>query len=231
MPLARLPQRLLNSRVSCWPAGSPGYPASEAEVKITVKRALIALGVVVLGVGAYIAWWLITPLFVDTVVEEEFPFAAAAEVPADMTRVEVEATMEAIAEVDSEVAEAMPQEMETAGVVKLLSGDFRDADRFHRGEGAASVYLSGDGTLILRLEDFRVTNGPDLRVLIVPSSNQDDGSEVTTEGSVEIGRLKGNVGNQNYEIPPDYPQDGLGSIIIYCKPFRVVFAIATLTAP
>lgn len=200
-------------------------------MRITVRRVLIAVGVLALGAVAYLAWWLISPLFIDTVVEEEFPFAAAAEVPADMSRVEVEATMASIAEVDSAVSEAMPEEMGKGEAVRVVTGEFRGADRFHNGEGSATVYRLPEGGLALRLEDFRVTNGPDLRVLVSPAPNPDDGSEVKTEGYIELGGLKGNVGNQNYEIPPDYPEEDLGSILIYCKPFHVIFAIAALSAP
>ena len=200
-------------------------------MKITVRRVFIAVGVLALGVVAYLAWWLISPLFIDKVIEEEFPFAAAAEVPSDMTRVEVEATMASISEVDSAVSEAMPEEMEAGEAIRVVTGEFRGADRFHNGEGSATVYRLPDGGLILRLEDFRVTNGPDLRVLVSPAPNPDDGSEVKTEGYVELGGLKGNVGNQNYDIPPDYPEEDLGSILIYCKPFRVIFAVAALSAP
>ena len=200
-------------------------------MKITVRRVFIAVGVLALGVVAYLAWWLISPLFIDKVIEEEFPFAAAAEVPSDMTRVEVEATMASISEVDSAVSEAMPEEMEAGEAIRVVTGEFRGADRFHNGEGSATVYRLPDGGLILRLEDFRVTNGPDLRVLVSPAPNPDDGSEVKTEGYVELGGLKGNVGNQNYDISPDYPEEDLGSILIYCKPFRVIFAVAALSAP
>ena len=211
--------------------GSVKPRPGRTRVRITVRRVLIAVGVLALGAVAYLAWWLISPLFIDKVVEEEFPFAAAAEVPSDMTRVEVEATMVSIAEVDSPVSEAMPEEMAAGEPVRVVTGEFRGADRFHNGEGTATVYRLPDGGLILRLEDFRVTNGPDLRVLVSPAPNPDDGSEVKTGGYIELGGLKGNVGNQNYEIPVDYPEEDLGSILIYCKPFRVIFAIAPLSAP
>ncbi len=199
--------------------------------KITVRRALLVAGLVALGVAAYVAYWLIAPLFVDTVVEEELPFSVGAEVPPGMTRVQVEATMVAVAEVDEAVDEAMPAPMEAASASAVASGSFRDADRFHRGEGTATVYRTPEGALLLRLEEFRVTNGPDLRVLISPAPNPDDGSDVDIGGYVEVGRLKGNVGSQNYELPPGLGEDGLGSVIIYCWPFRVVFSVAALSPP
>lgn len=200
-------------------------------MKITLRRVLLAAGLVALGIVAYVAYWLIAPLFVDQVVEEEFPFSVQAEVPEGMTRPQVEATMVAISETEKSVAEAMPAPMEAAEAMAVASGRFRDADRFHRGEGTATVYRTPDGELLLRLEDFRVTNGPDLRVLVSPAPNPDDGSDVDIDGYVELGRLKGNVGSQNYEMPPELAEDDLGSVIIYCWPFRVVFSVAALSPP
>ena len=198
-------------------------------MKITLKRVLLVAGVVALGVVAYVAYWLIAPLFVDKVVEEEFPFAVGATIPEGMTEAGVQATMVAVVDTVEPVEEAMPEPMEAPGATAIASGPFRDADRFHKGEGTATVYRGPDGALVLRLTDFRVTNGPDLRVLVAPAPNPDDGSGVSIDGYVEVGRLKGNVGSQNYEIPPGVSEDALGSVIIYCWPFRVVFAVAPLT--
>ena len=46
---------------------------------------------------------------------------------------------------------------------------------------------------------------------------------------VDLGKLKGNVASQNYEIPPDIEISEFGSIVIYCEPFHVLFASASLT--
>ena len=43
-----------------------------------------------------------------------------------------------------------------------------------------------------------------------------------------LGSLKGNVGNQNYEIPADADVNALFSVVIYCSPFHVVFSVAPL---
>jgi hypothetical protein len=78
----------------------------------------------------------------------------------------------------------------------------------------------------LRFEDFSVTNGPDLHVLLAvdpaPASREDLGDYV------DLGSLKGNLGSQNYEIPPGTDLSQFKSVVIYCVPFHVVFATATL---
>ena len=56
-----------------------------------------------------------------------------------------------------------------ASVVKLKTGNFRDADSFHRGSGQATIYRGPDGSRVLRLENLDVTNGPDLHVIITPT--------------------------------------------------------------
>ena len=72
---------------------------------------------------------------------------------------------------------------------------------------------------MLRFEDFSVTNGPDLRVILVGT----DGSHY------ELDKLKGNIGNQNYTIPDDLDLGDYEAVLIYCKPFSVVFSTADLS--
>jgi len=81
----------------------------------------------------------------------------------------------------------------------------------------------------LRFENFQVTNGPDLYVYLAvhpePRSRQD-----VAPGYVSLGKLKGNIGAQNYEIPAGTDLAKYRSVVIYCQPFHVVFATATLQA-
>lgn len=186
------------------------------------KRLLIAGGIIAIPVLA-LAWWLGSPLFLDSEVNEEFPMSAGAEIPDDMTAEEVEEVMmDAADEPDTEMEEPMPEE---EGPTALHTGTFVGADDFHEGEGSATIYQLEDGSHVLRLEDFAVTNGPDLHVMLVPSS--DPGSE-GVDGYVDLGSLKGNIGDQNYEIPADLDPAAYGSVVIYCQPFHVLFASAPL---
>ena len=114
---------------------------------------------------------------------------------------------------------------------KVKVGNFKDADSFHRGSGQATIYATADGANLLRLENLDVTNGPALHVILSPHEDPDRSDEVKTEGYVDLGDLKGNRGNQNYPIPASVDVSVFKSVVIYCKPFAVVFSVATLGAP
>ena len=131
----------------------------------TKRRRLIIGGLVVALIPVLaLAWWLGSPLFIIQTVDEEFPLTVGADIPEGMSRSEAETIMEGMAMMDSPMMESMTHEEATAMVVK--AGSFRDADSFHKGSGQATVYRLADGEHVLRVEDLRVTNGPDLRVLL-----------------------------------------------------------------
>jgi len=186
--------------------------------RLWMAGAIIAVPIIAIG------WWLTSPLFFDKEVNESFPMSAGAVIPDDMTAEEVEAEMEDAAEkTPSEVVEEMPED---EGPVNLASGRLMGADDFHRGSGTATIYQLGDGSHVLRLEGFEVTNGPDLHVLLVPASNPAGRDDI--EGYVDLGSLKGNLGDQNYDIPSNVDPSRFGSVMIYCQPFHVIFATASL---
>ena len=99
---------------------------------------------------------------------------------------------------------------------------------FHRGSGQAIIYRGTDGSHLLRLENFNVTNGPDLRVLVSPHPDPRSRDDLNSRGYVELARLKGNRGNQNYPIPDNVDVSTVNSVIIYCSPFHVIFSVAPL---
>lgn len=187
------------------------------------RNIVIAAAILAIPVLA-IAWWLGSPLFLDTEVSEEFPMSAMAIVPDDMTQDEVEAEMEEAADEPAvDVTDPMPEEDEP---VAISTGEFEDFDSFHQGSGTATIYELADGSHVLRLEGFEVTNGPDLHVLLVPDDAPADRDAI--EGYVDLGSLKGNIGDQNYEIPSDVDVANFGSVVIYCQPFHVIFSVAGL---
>ncbi len=198
-----------------------------------LRYLLVGLGILIVIPLAWLAWWLLSPLLITNEVNEDFPLATRAVVPASMTMAEVEDVMAAAANLERPVDEVMPDSSGSAGSQTQpqagLSGQFRDADSFHQGSGSATVYdLGSEGGHILRLEDFRVTNGPDLRVLLVNTPNPESHSDLDDAGYIELGKLKGNVGSQNYDIPANVSLADVQSVVIYCNPFRVVFSVATL---
>lgn len=189
----------------------------------------LKLVIVLLAVPAVAAgWWLGSPLFLDRSVDKAFPLPApaAAETTPPSTA-PAEEVGESTADDEIPDTEADPDEMvEPEGPIALAAGTFRDADDSHHGSGTATFYELDDGSRVLRFEDFEVTNGPDLRVILVPHGDPQAADDV--EGYLELGPLKGNVGNQNYAIPADIDLGGYGSVVIYCKPFHVLFAVASL---
>ena len=214
------------------------------------RRFAAIVGIPVLALAIFVGWDLASPLFSSKTVEEEFPFAFAASIPEEMERKSVEMVMAVIAEMDQEpVEEAMPKSMSfveaagqtseqadseeaevstatQSGTVQLKVGNFRDQDGFHRGSGQAAIYRGPDGSLLLRIDDFKVTNGPDLHILLSSHPDPTDSDELKGTGYIDLGKLKGNIGSQNYAIPDDLNIAAQMSVVIYCKPFHVIFSVA-----
>ena len=202
--------------------------ADSPESKPFYRRRGVQITAIIIAVPALlIGWYLFSPLILNRTVIEDFPRAAAGEIPDGMTASEVEDVMLDAEGVSSDVAEDMPAT--SPAVRTLASGQIAGADSFHQGSGTATVYELEDGSLVLRLEDLDVTNGPELHVLISPTPNPESRDDVTAAGYIDLGSLKGNRGEQNYEIPADYElPDAPFSVVIYCKPFHVLFASATV---
>lgn len=116
---------------------------------------------------------------------------------------------------------------EPAGPVAVSSGEFHPVD--HAGTGMATVYRQTNGTHVLRLEGLNVENGPDLYVYAIAALDATDETAALKAGFVGAGQLKGNVGNQTYELPPDYNPDTHRAISVWCKRFTSNFATAPLT--
>lgn len=123
---------------------------------------------------------------------------------------------------ESEVNEEIPDDTmsDTAGnAIQTYSGGFVGVnDGIHNAEGVARVLPQADGSHILRLEDFYSTNGPDLYVYL---STGKDAADI-----VNLGSLKANRGNQNYDIPAGTDLEKYDHVLIWCKPFSVLFGSA-----
>jgi hypothetical protein len=86
--------------------------------------------------------------------------------------------------------------------------------------GTARVIPVGGGENVPRLEDFVVTNGPDLYVYFSTDKSASD--------FVNLGRLKANIGNQNYPIPTGTDMTKYDTVLIWCRAFSVLFGSADL---
>jgi hypothetical protein len=119
--------------------------------------------------------------------------------------------------------------------VELAAAEFIDAE--HGTSGRAVIYLRDDGSRYLRLEGFETSNGPDVHVWI---TDQDSGGDcegcsdswgIYDDGDyVKLGELKGNIGDQNYEIPADLDLAAYASVVIWCDRFDSAFGAADLGA-
>ncbi len=109
--------------------------------------------------------------------------------------------------------------------IERASGSF--AGLAHPTSGTAAVIDLAEGGRRLTLTDFETDNGPDLFVYVVPGSSNAEGS---VDRGVSLGRLKGNIGTQQYDVPAGLDVAGGASIVIWCRAFTVAFGVAQLNA-
>ena len=121
---------------------------------------------------------------------------------------------------------AAAQTCAATGPVALAAGSFHSVA--HETRGTATV-LEVDGKRVLRLTDFATSNGPDVRVYLVAAGDASDNEAVTRAGFVELGKLKGNQGDQNYDVPAGLDLNQYRAVTIWCARFGVNFATAPLT--
>jgi hypothetical protein len=110
----------------------------------------------------------------------------------------------------------------------LAKGEFHKADK--AGSGTVTIYQLADGKRVLRLTDFAVDNGPDLYVRLIAADDAKDTASVAKTAHVELGKLKGNKGNQNYDVPENVDLSKYQVVSIWCNRFSVNFAAAPLKA-
>ena len=123
-------------------------------------------------------------------------------------------------------AVAAPSGTTTAVPTTLATGMFHT--NAHDTKGTATVLDLGAGRRVLRLTNFATSNGPDVRVYLVAAADVKDDATVTTAGFVELGPMKGNIGDQNYEIPATVDLASYRTVTIWCKRFSVNFGSAPL---
>ena len=110
----------------------------------------------------------------------------------------------------------------------LAKGEFHKAEK--AGKGTATVYQLADGKRVLRLTDFETDNGPDLHVRLIAADDAKDTASVAKADFVELAKLRGNKGNQNYDLPKDVDLSKYKVVSIWCNRFSVNFAAAPLKA-
>ncbi|GIJ35654.1 DM13 domain-containing protein [Micromonospora sediminimaris] len=152
-----------------------------------------------------------------------------AEVAERLSTVATPATSAAPTGSATPTSSAPPASPDAAAATLVSSGDFISHE--HDTSGSARIVRTADGQHRLELVGLDTSNGPDLRVWLTdqPVIEGRDGWHVFDDGHwVELGRLKGNRGDQGYAIPNDVDLSDLTSVSIWCKRFAVSFGAATL---
>jgi hypothetical protein len=194
-----------------WDLAARRHPRRTAAVLVPALAIVLPLG-----------WYLGSPLVLSSTIDEPAPVAAerpSATPPSEPT------AAPSISIGPSTPPSASPAPTPTPTPEPIArAGAFHGADDFHFGRGAARLIETEPGVFVVRLEDFEVRNGPDLYVYLSPER---DGY---AEGAIELGRLKADKGNQNYAVPAGVDPADVGSVVIWCKQFSVLFAWARLGA-
>ena len=184
-------------------------------------RKSILVGTVVVAAAAL--WYLFRPdaLVISKTVNEPLPAAehsmsARPESPG-MTKSE-----SAMAEAPAMAPSAMAAEEP----VKLAGGRFHT--NAHKTHGLATIYRLPDGRRVLRLTEFATSNGPDVRVYLVAAGDVQSEDAAKQAGFVDLGALKGNIGDQNYDVPTDLDLTRYRAVSIWCRRFSVNFGAAPL---
>ena len=110
----------------------------------------------------------------------------------------------------------------------LETGTFHG--KVHPTSGRATIYRETDGRLLLRLTNFKTSNGPDVHVVLIAARDAADNASFlrSTTERLELGLLKGNEGDQNYEIPAGTDLKKFQTVSIYCERFDANFGAALL---
>lgn len=124
------------------------------------------------------------------------------------------------------VDEGMPAIPSGSATQAVESGTFYTI--LHPTSGTATIYKMADGSHVLRFTNFDTSNGPDVHVYMVASDDAKDVATVQQAGFVDLGSIKGNVGDQNYTLPSDLDLARYRAVSIWCKRFSVNFGAAAL---
>jgi hypothetical protein len=133
---------------------------------------------------------------------------------------------------EPEPTPAAPEPTATpAEPVALKSGTFTFIDNLHNATGTATVYQLPDGSRVLRFEEFEVSEGPGIYVLLANHPQPRNDGELFDQGQVELGELTALSGNQNYPIPAELDLAEFNAVVLYCRPYTTIMSTAELAEP
>lgn len=184
------------------------YTGRRSDLRLPVLGTYAAIAIATVAIG-YLTG------FRDTTVDENVVMASERVSEADRDS----ALAGSSAPAKEEQKETNPEK--PAEPTELSRGDFVGADG-HAGSGTATVIRDSDGSRSLTFTNFDVD--PGAKVVVWLTENETD-----LEERVDLGTLKGNVGDQAYELPADVDLRRFDTVVLYCTPFTVRIAVASLT--
>jgi Electron transfer DM13 len=169
--------------------------------------------VLAIAVAAFVlVWFQPQKLFIDERINDAAPTVAGAADPADPST----ATASTTPPSPSPATPPVP--------ALVARGEFLSRDH---GTSGLVLVLDVGGGAVVRLEDLDTDNGPDLYLYL--STNRAAGDEdVFDDEVVNLGRLKGNLGDQNYDVPAGTDLSRYRSVVIWCDRFNSAFGAADL---
>lgn len=205
-------------------------------------KSKIIIGIIIAAIAIPLGIYTISPLFINTEINEPLPSLANEKSSIDfakftamtenekldaakkMTVEEKDMIMRTAAEQNTTtINEPMAMNIDQSTPQTGLIGNFIGVgDGIHNAEGLAKILILSTGSPILRLEDFKSTNGPDVHLYLSNNKQAND--------FIDLGRLKANIGNQNYQIPLDTDFNKYKYVLIWCQPFSVLFGSAQLNS-
>lgn len=180
-----------------------------------MKKTILGLIIIAMLI---VGWYTLSPLLRNKELNEASPLAPNARVHDKFdsmdtqTRKEFDKQVQAMKNKDMIKAEPMPKQAQL-----LASGDL--APRAHEVQGRA-LLIKQDNKKILRFENLKTINGPDLRIYLA--------TDLSDRDFVELAKIKATKGNVNYDVPTGVNTDRYNKVLIWCKAFSVLFSYAEL---
>ena len=197
----------------------------------------IIIGIIIAVVVILLGFYTISPLFINTEIDEPLPSITKSSLDVtkfmemtgeemskaatQMTQEEKNIIMTNFAQQNTTVNENMIMIDEQNEIKTLFTGDFIGVgDGIHHTEGQVQILTLPDNSNILRLENFKSTNGPDVHLYL--------STDKQASNFIDLGTLKANIGNQNYELENNINFTKYNNVLIWCQPFSVLFGSADL---
>lgn len=128
--------------------------------------------------------------------------------------------------VDHTVNEGIPAAQDGSSPQAIESGAFSGV--VHPTSGMATIYRLGSGDRILRFTNFKTSNGPNVHVYLVAADDAKDSETVKHADFIDLGAIKGNIGDQNYALATGLDLSKYRTVSIWCQRFALNFGAAPL---